>query len=54
MTPLSTPDLHALVEGVYADLAPFRGEGAVADYIPQLARVDPQSFGLAVATTAAM
>lgn len=51
MTPISTPDLHALVEGVYADLAPFRGEGAVADYIPQLARADPQSFGLAVATT---
>ncbi len=52
MPPLSAPDLHRLIEGVYADLAARRGEGVVADYIPQLARVDPLKFGLAVATVA--
>ena len=47
---LSTEALQALVDGVYADLAPRRGEGAVADYIPQLARIDPKKFGIAIAT----
>lgn len=49
---LSAPDLQKLIDGVYADLAVHRGEGDVADYIPQLARVDPLKFGLAVATVA--
>ncbi len=47
---VSPETLQALVDSVYADLAPRRGEGAVADYIPQLARIDPQKFGIAVAT----
>lgn len=41
-------DLQALVTEIHADLAPRRGEGRVADYIPALARVDPMRFGIAV------
>ena len=44
------PDLQAIVDGIYAELAPERGAGRLADYIPELARVDPRRFGLAVAT----
>lgn len=45
-----TADLQAIVEEIHADLAPSFGTGKVADYIPQLARVDPRNFGLAVVT----
>ena len=41
-------DLQAIVEEIHASLSPRRGEGKVADYIPQLAHVDPQKFGMAV------
>lgn len=44
------PDLQAVVDEIHGELAPRFGEGKVADYIPQLARVDPRHFGLAVAT----
>jgi glutaminase len=44
------PDLQALVDEIHAELAPRFGAGKVADYIPQLARVDPRRFGLAVVT----
>ncbi|NCP12349.1 MAG: glutaminase [Sphingomonadales bacterium] len=43
-------DIQAIVEQVWAELAERRGSGAVADYIPALARVDPRRFGIAVAT----
>ena len=43
-------DLQAIVEEIHASLSPRRGEGKVADYIPQLAHVDPQKFGMAVVT----
>ena len=46
----SDPDLQAIVDEIHAALAPRFGEGEVADYIPQLARVDPRHFGLAVVT----
>jgi glutaminase len=42
-------DLQALVSEIHAELAPRRGEGRVADYIPALARVDPRRFGIAIA-----
>jgi glutaminase len=34
---------------VLAEVAPHRGEGKVADYIPALARADPHKFGIAFA-----
>jgi glutaminase len=43
-------DLAAIVTDIHAELAPRFGEGKVADYIPQLARVDPRRFGVAVTT----
>ena len=43
-------DLGAIVEEVRADLEPRLGAGKPADYIPQLARVDPRRFGIAVTT----
>ncbi len=44
------PDLQAIVDEIHAELAPRFGAGRVADYIPQLAHVDPHRFGLAVIT----
>jgi len=41
-------DLQALVEEIHHTLKPRTGEGKVADYIPSLARVDPNKFGIAI------
>ncbi len=43
-------DLQSIVDDIHHELAPRLGEGKVADYIPQLARVDPTRFGMAVVT----
>ncbi len=43
-------DLQALVDGIHADIAARVERGRVADYIPQLAVVDPRHFGIAVTT----
>ncbi|MFN9925971.1 MAG: glutaminase [Phenylobacterium sp.] len=44
------PSLAEAVAEVGREMASHRGEGRVADYIPALARVDPNRFGLAVIT----
>ncbi|MFC9993318.1 glutaminase [Nocardia sp. NPDC127526] len=43
-------DYQHVIEQVMSATAPHIGEGAVADYIPGLAEVDPKQFGFAVAT----
>ncbi|MCS0458102.1 MULTISPECIES: glutaminase [Rhizobium] len=43
-------DLQAILDGIYTELKPRIGEGRVADYIPDLAKVDPNQFGLTVTT----
>ncbi|MBB4349164.1 MULTISPECIES: glutaminase [Rhizobiaceae] len=43
-------DLQAIVEDIHSKLQKRLGEGKVADYIPQLAHVDPKKFGIAVVT----
>jgi glutaminase len=43
-------DLQAALDDIYAELQPRIGEGRVADYIPELAKVDPKQFGLTIAT----
>ena len=43
-------DLQAVVDDIAAKLAERRGEGKVADYIPELAKVDPKQFGIAITT----
>ncbi|MGK6314399.1 glutaminase [Neorhizobium sp. DT-125] len=41
-------DLQAIVDEIHDKLTPRLGEGKVADYIPQLAHIDPRKFGMAV------
>ncbi|WP_330183643.1 glutaminase [Nocardia sp. NBC_01503] len=43
-------DYQNVIGQVMSAAAPHIGEGAVADYIPGLAAVDPKQFGIAVAT----
>jgi len=47
---MSLPRLQKLIDGVRDDLTPHLGQGRVADYIPELAKVDPNKFGIALAT----
>lgn len=42
-------DLQETLERVRAEVTPLVGQGSLADYIPSLASVDPQQFGMAVA-----
>ena len=46
----AAPDLRAIVADLHAELAPRLGEGTVADYIPELARIDPRQLGIALVT----
>jgi glutaminase len=46
----SRADLQAVLDEVMAEVRPRLGEGAVASYIPELAKVDPQKFGIALTT----
>ncbi|MFI7339059.1 glutaminase A [Streptomyces sp. NPDC050085] len=49
---LAVPDFAAFagdLDGIHRELLPLRG-GAVADYIPQLARIDPEQLAVAVCT----
>lgn len=43
-------DMAVLLQRIAADVAALPDEGAVADYIPALARVAPRQFGIAVVT----
>lgn len=48
--PVGKAALRAIVDAVFRELAPQLGEGGVADYIPELARVDVRKLGIAIAT----
>lgn len=41
-------DLQAIIDEIHEELKPRFGEGKVANYIPQLAHVDPNRFGIAI------
>jgi glutaminase len=43
-------DIQALIDDIAGNMAERKERGRVADYIPQLARVDPNRFAMAVAT----
>jgi glutaminase len=43
-------DIQALIDDIVGRMAERGDRGRVADYIPQLARIDPSQFGIAVAT----
>ncbi len=42
------PDLQAIVHEIAGEMRDRKDRGEVASYIPELARVDPQNFGMAV------
>ncbi|KNY22028.1 glutaminase [Methylobacterium sp. ARG-1] len=42
------PDLDSVIREIAAEMAQRSDRGVVADYIPELARVDPNQFGIAV------
>jgi glutaminase len=42
----------SILEQIHRDLLPPLGKGRVADYIPELAWVPPDSFGMAIITIA--
>lgn len=43
-------DYQAILDQIEAEIQPLLGQGRVADYIPELACIDPQQFGLAMVT----
>ena len=44
------PNYPLVLEQIYRDIAPWRTKGRVADYIPELAKVPAERFGMAVVT----
>jgi glutaminase len=44
------PELQTLLDSIVADAAGVASRGNVADYIPELASIDPARFGIAVVT----
>ena len=42
-------ELQDILDQIAAEMATRADRGKVADYIPQLARIDPKQFGIAVA-----
>lgn len=40
--------MQTLLRAIYEDVKPLIGQGKVADYIPALANVDPNQFGIAI------
>ncbi len=43
-------DYSAILEKIYNEIKPFAGDGKQADYIPALAKVDPDQFGMCLET----
>lgn len=46
----AAPDMPAILDRIAAAMARETERGTVADYIPELSKVDPAHFGIAVAT----
>lgn len=43
-------DYKSIIEGIYQEILPFSEKGRQADYIPALAKVDPNQFGMCLHT----
>ena len=43
-------DYQKILEDIYKEILPFSSEGKQADYIPALAKVDPDQFGMCLQT----
>jgi glutaminase len=48
--PLDTQKLPEILERIYSEVIEAYGQGTVADYIPDLKKVDPKQFGMALRT----
>ncbi|MDE6303890.1 MAG: glutaminase [Paramuribaculum sp.] len=46
-----TADYKSIINHIYEEVGHMPLKGAVADYIPALAEVDPSQYGIAIATT---
>ena len=44
-------DYKKILEDIYDEILPFSQNGTQADYIPALAKVNPDQFGIALKTT---
>jgi glutaminase len=44
-------DYQKILEDIYKEIQPFTGKGVQASYIPALAKVDPNQFGMSLKTT---
>jgi len=47
---LTGREIQSLIDSIHRDSVPLLGSGRLADYIPELAKVDPNRLGIAVAT----
>ncbi|MGV2290258.1 glutaminase [Trinickia sp. YCB016] len=47
---MTDQNYSAILEQIYRDITPWRTAGRVADYIPELAKVPAERFGMAVVT----
>ena len=45
-------DYNKILKDIYQEILPFKNEGRQADYIPALAKVDPDQFGMCLETVA--
>ncbi len=43
-------DYQKVLNEIYKEIKPFLGKGKVADYIPELAKVNPKQFGMSIVT----
>ena len=43
-------DYNRILEDLYKEILPFAKEGKQADYIPALAKIDPDQFGMCLET----
>lgn len=41
---------QSIIDEIYHEILPLKGQGKVADYIPALAEIDPHKFGIAIET----
>lgn len=47
----NTMDFKQIITGIYDEVKASAPDGKVSDYIPELAKVEPDKFGIALITT---
>ncbi len=50
ITTLEPMDYQEVIENIYREILPYAKEGKQADYIPELAKVNPDQFGMCIHT----